>query len=136
MIQPIVRDEAFLSQPSETATAQDVQTAHDLVDTLRENSTRCVGLAANMIGAAKRIIAVNDEGNILVMLNPRILRRDGPYEAEEGCLSLDGTRKARRYVSIKLQHQNLEMQTRIKTYKGRTAQIIQHEMDHCDGILI
>ena len=100
------------------------------------NTERCVGLAANMIGVSKRIIAIDNDDNFLAMLNPEILRRSDPYEAEEACLSLEGTRKTKRYRSIKVQYQTTAMQTRIKTFTDFTAQIIQHEIDHCNGIVI
>lgn len=136
MIRPIVHDEAFLQLPSAAAEAEDLSVAKDLLDTLAANTERCVGLAANMIGGSKRIIAIEQDGSFLAMLNPEILRRSEPYDAEEACLSLTGTRAAKRYRSIKVQYQNTAMQTRIKTFTGFTAQIIQHEIDHCDGILI
>lgn len=136
MVKEIVRDESFLKIPSLPATEQDLQTAQDLLDTLLANTDRCVGLAANMIGVSKCIIAIEDEGDFLVMLNPKILKFNDAYTAEEACLSLDGTRPAKRYRSIKVQYQNTAMQTRIRTFKGFTAQIIQHEIDHCNGIII
>ena len=132
----IVRDESFLRLPSAPATAADLQTAQDLLDTLEANKSRCVGLAANMIGVSKCIIAVNDEGSYLLMFNPVIVKFSGIFEAEEGCLSLDGVRKTKRYKSIKVRYQNSSIQERIKTFKGWTAQIIQHEIDHCNGIII
>lgn len=136
MIKPIVADEFFLSLPSGDADAGDLQTAQDLLDTLQANVDRCVGLAANMIGVSKRVIAVDDQGVRLVLFNPVIVKRDEPFETEEGCLSLTGTRKTKRYRSIKVQYQNSAFQTRLKTFQGFTAQIIQHEIDHCNGILI
>ena len=136
MIQPIVRDVMFLSCKSQMATAEDLPVARDLADTLRAHAHECVGMAANMIGAAKRIIAVEDEDGYLVMFNPVILKKSGPYETEEGCLSLTGTRKTKRFQTIKVQWQNEKFQTRVKTFTGWTAQIIQHEIDHCDGIII
>ena len=136
MIQPIVRDVMFLSCKSQMATAEDLPVAHDLADTLRAHAHECVGMAANMIGAAKRIIAVEGEDGYLVMFNPVILKKSGPYETEEGCLSLTGTRKTKRFQTIKVQWQNEKFQTRVKTFTGWTAQIIQHEIDHCDGIII
>jgi peptide deformylase len=136
MIQPIIKDEAFLSIPSEPAAIEDLPVAQDLLDTLSANADRCVGLAANMIGISKRIIAVDDAGSYLVMLNPEIIKQSEPYETEEACLSLVGTRKAKRYNSIKVQYQNTALQTRLKNFKGFTAQIIQHEIDHCNGIII
>ncbi len=136
MIKPIIRDIIFLGRKSAPATAEDITVAEDLLDTLRANRTGCVGLAANMIGVGKRIIAFDCDGELMVMLNPEIIRRSRPYEAEEGCLSLDGTRKTTRYRSIKVRWQNTAMQTRLKTFTGFTAQIIQHEVDHCEGIVI
>ena len=136
MIQPIVRVASFLSCKSLMATAEDLPVARDLADTLRAHAHECVGMAANMIGEAKCIIAVESEDGYLVLFNPVILKRSGPYEAEEGCLSLEGVRKAKRWQSIKVQYQTAEGKPRIKTFTGWTAQIIQHEMDHCEGILI
>ena len=136
MIKPIMRDEAFLAQKAEPATLADLSVADDLLDTLQANKAACVGMAANMIGVNKRIIAFDDEGKYIVMFNPEIVKRSGPYEAEEGCLSLFGRRKAKRYQSIKVQYQNRDFQTRFKTFTGWTAQIIQHEIDHCEGIVI
>ena len=136
MIRPIMRDEAFLAQKSELATPADLEVADDLLETLQANKAACVGMAANMIGVNKRIIAFDDEGKYTVMFNPEIVKKSGPYEAEEGCLSLFGRRKAKRWKSIKVQYQNREFQTRFKTYTGWTAQIIQHEIDHCEGIVI
>ena len=136
MIRPIMRDEAFLAQKAELATPADLEIADDLLETLQANKAACVGMAANMIGVNKRIIAFDDEGTYTVMFNPEIVKRSGPYEAEEGCLSLFGRRKAKRFRSIKVQYQNRQFQTRFKTYTGWTAQIIQHEIDHCEGIII
>ena len=137
MIKPIVRDPIFLSQKSAPATVLDLPTAQDLRDTLQAHRDGCVGMAANMIGAAKRIIIIFDEdGKASVMFNPEIVKASGPYEAEEGCLSLTGTRKARRFRTIKVQYQNERFETRLKSYTGFTAQIIQHEIDHCNGVLI
>jgi N-formylmethionyl-tRNA deformylase len=136
MEKTIIRDVAFLHMPSAPATAADVGTAQDLLDTLTANRDRCVGLAANMIGVSKRIIAVNDEGSFFVMYNPTIVKFADAFEAEEGCLSLDGVRKTKRYKSIKVRYQNGGFQERTKTFKGWTAQIIQHEIDHCNGIII
>lgn len=131
-----MRDEAFLSQPSEAAVPEDLPTAQDLLDTLAAHQAGCVGMAANMIGVKKRIIAFDNDGRYMVMLNPEIIKKSGYYEAEEGCLSLSGTRKAKRWKSIKVQYQNEKFQVRFKTFTGWTAQIIQHEIDHCNGILI
>ena len=136
MIRPIVKDPIFLSQKSAAATAADLPVVQDLRDTLEAHREGCVGMAANMIGAAKRIIIFDDNGSAVVMLNPEIVRCSDPYEAEEGCLSLSGTRKARRWRSIKVRYQNERLETRLKTYTGFTAQIIQHEIDHCNGVLI
>ena len=136
MIKPIVRDPIFLSQKSAPATVLDLPTAQDLRDTLQAHRDGCVGMAANMIGVAKRIIIFDEDGKASVMFNPEIVKASGPYEAEEGCLSLTGTRKARRFRTIKVQYQNERFETRLKSYTGFTAQIIQHEIDHCSGILI
>ncbi len=136
-----MHDPIFLAGKSEDATIEDLQIAKDLLDTLMAHREECVGMAANMIGVRKRIIAFLDESGrapaYTVMLNPEILKKDGAYDTEEGCLSLlGGPRKCKRYQSIKVRYQTTELQTRIKTYIGWTAQIIQHEVDHCNGILI
>ena len=136
MIRDICRDETFLAQRAERAGLEDLETARDLLDTLAAHKEGCVGMAANMIGVNKRIIAFDNEGEYMVMLNPVIIRQSEPYEAEEGCLSLTGTRKTKRYQTIKVQWQNEQFQTRIKTFTGWAAQIIQHEIDHCNGIVI
>ena len=136
MVREICKDEAFLSQKAEPATKDDLGTAQDLLDTLLAHKDGCVGMAANMIGVNKRIIVFDNDGAHQVMLNPVIIRRSAPYEAEEGCLSLNGTRKTKRFRSIKVQWQNEMLQTRLKTFTGWTAEIIQHEIDHCEGILI
>lgn len=136
MVREICRDVVLLARKSELADRDDLQIAADLLDTLKAHEDECVGMAANMIGVSKRIIAFDDEGTHRVMLNPQIIKRSGPYETEEGCLSLTGTRPARRWESIKVQYQNEQLQTRIKTFTGWTAQIIQHEVDHCEGIII
>ena len=136
MVREICKDEAFLSQKAEPATKDDLGTAQDLLDTLLAHKDGCVGMAANMIGVNKRIIVFDNDGAHQVMLNPVIIRRSEPYEAEEGCLSLNGTRKTKRFRSIKVQWQNETLQTRLKTFTGWTAEIIQHEIDHCSGILI
>ena len=136
MIQPIMKDPIFLAQKSAPATKEDLQVAQDLLDTLTAHQDGCVGMAANMIGASKRIIAFDNEGKYMVMFNPEIVKRSEPYEAEEGRLSLPGTRKTKRYRSIKVRYQNGQLQTRFKTFTGWTAQIIQHEIDHCNGVLI
>lgn len=136
MVQEICRDIVLLARKAEPAGLEDLPIAADLLDTLKAHEEECVGMAANMIGINKRIIAFDDNGTHRVMLNPEILKRSGPYEAEEGCLSLTGTRPARRWNSIKVQYQNEQLQTRMKTFTGWTAQIIQHEIDHCEGIII
>lgn len=131
-----MRDEAFLSQPSEPAGPEDAALAADLLDTLAAHKETCVGMAANMIGVRKRVIAFDCEGRYMVMLNPEIIRKSDPYTAEEGCLSLSGVRKTTRWRSIKVRYQNEALGERFKTFRGWTAQIIQHEIDHCNGILI
>ena len=136
MIREICRDEAFLSQAAEAATPDDVQTASDLLETLEHHKSGCVGMAANMIGVNKRIIAFDNGGSYMVMFNPEIIKKSEPYTAEEGCLSLSGTRRTTRWRSIKVRWQNERFQERIKTFTGWTAQIIQHEIDHCEGIII
>ena len=136
MVREIMQDEAFLSQKAEPATLEDLAVAQDLLDTLTAHKDGCVGMAANMIGVCKRIIVFDNEGKYMVMFNPEIIKKSGPYEAEEGCLSLTGTRKAKRWQSIKVQYQNEQFQIRFKTFTGWTAQIIQHEIDHCEGVLI
>ena len=141
MIKELMHDPIFLAGKSEIATKEDLPIAQDLLDTLMAHKETCVGMAANMIGAKKRIIAFLDESGrtpvYTVMLNPEIIKKDDAYDTEEGCLSLLGNpRKCKRYKTIKVQYQTVEMQTRVKTYTGWTAQIIQHEVDHCNGILI
>ena len=136
MIRDSCKDENFLARRGETALPADLGIAQDLLDTLMAHKDGCVGMAANMIGVNKRIIAFDNEGTYTLMFNPVILKHAGPYEAEEGCLSLTGTRKARRYQTIKVRWQNEAFQTRLKTFTGWTAEIIQHEIDHCDGIII
>lgn len=133
MIRDICKDEAFLARKAEPATADDLGTARDLLDTLAAHKDGCVGMAANMIGVSKRIIVFDDDGKYQVMFNPVIVKHDRPYEAEEGCLSLTGRRKAKRFQTIKVQWQNEKFQTRLKTFTGWTAEIIQHEIDHCEG---
>ena len=131
MIQPIMHDPLFLAQKSAPATPEDAPVARDLLDTLTAHADGCVGMAANMIGVLKRIIAVEaEDGGYLVLFNPVILKKSGLYEAEEGCLSLEGVRKTKRYQSIKVQYQTMDGKPRIKTFA------VQHEIDHCDGILI
>ena len=136
MMREIVRDEFFLRIPSRDATPDDIPVADDLMETLRANADRCVGMAANMIGKGVRIIAFNDNGKYMEMFNPVILKAEGAFEAEEGCLCLDGVRKAKRYRSIKVQWQTRDLKLRVRTFTGFTAQIIQHEMDHLKGIII
>jgi len=138
MIRPIMKDPIFLGRPSQPAKncPEDLQAARDLLETLETHREGCVGMAANMIGVAKRIIAFDNEGTYMVMFNPVIVKSSGSYEAEEGCLSLSGIRKTKRWKSIKVQYQNEQFQVRLKTFTGWTAQIIQHEIDHCNGILI
>ena len=137
MVKPLMHDPMFLAQKSQPATADDLQTAQDLLDTLTANKERCVGMAANMIGVLRNIIAFDDEGQYMVMFNPEIIRTAGPYETEESCLSLlGGPRKTTRYKKIKVRYQNEKFQTRLKSFEGLSAQIIQHEVDHCSGILI
>jgi len=136
MVREIMKDAGFLSQKAEAATAQDLSVAADLLETLEAHKNGCVGMAANMIGVNKRIIAFDNDGTYMVMFNPEIIKRSEPYEAREGCLSLPGTRQAKRWKSIKVQYQNDKFQMRYKTFSGWTAQIIQHEIDHCEGILI
>lgn len=137
MVKDLMHDPIFLAQKSITATADDLQIARDLLDTLTHHRESCVGMAANMIGACKRIIAFDNEGALMVMLNPEILKCDGPYQTEESCLSLlGGPRPILRYRKIKVRYQNEQLQTRLKTFEGFTAQIIQHEVDHCNGVLI
>jgi peptide deformylase len=137
MVKEVVHDPILLAGKSETATMEDLQVARDLLDTLLANKEACVGMAANMIGIRKRVIVFDNEGSYMTMFNPQILKASGEYDAEEGCLSLlGGPRKCKRYQTIKVQWQNDKFQTRIKTFTGWTAQIIQHEVDHCKGILI
>ena len=141
MIKELIHDPIFLVKKSEDATKEDLQVAQDLLDTLMAHKDSCVGMAANMIGGRKRIIVFLDESGRVptytVMLNPEIVKKDGAYNTEESCLSLlGGLRPCKRYKSIKVRYQTMEMQTRIKTFTGWPAQIIQHEVDHCDGILI
>lgn len=141
MIKELMHDPIFLAGKSEIATKEDLPIAQDLLDTLMAHKETCVGMAANMIGAKKRIIVFLDESGrtpvYTVMLNPEIIKKDGAYDTEEGCLSLLGDpRKCKRYKTIKVQYQTVTMQTRVKTYTGWTAQIIKHEVDHCNGVLI
>ena len=137
MVKELMHDPIFLSLKSEKATKDDLQVAEDLLETLIAHKEGCVGMAANMIGVCKRIIAFDNDGTYMVMLNPEIIKKSEPYETEEGCLSLlGGPRKCKRYKSIKVQWQTTDMQTRIKNFSGFPAQIIQHEVDHCNGVLI
>ncbi len=136
MVREICKDEAFLSQKAVSAVQADLPTADDLLETLMAHKEGCVGMAANMIGVNKRIIVFDNGGEYMLMFNPEIVKKSGPYEADEGCLSLTGTRKARRWTSIKVRYQNRAFQERFKTFTGFPAQIIQHELDHCEGIII
>lgn len=137
MVKELMHDPIFLGGKSEVTTIEDLQTAQDLLDTLTAHKDSCVGMAANMIGVRKRIIAFDNEGKYMVMFNPEIIKKSGPYDTEESCLSLlGGPRKCKRYQSIKVQWQTEKFETRIKTFTGWTAQIIQHEIDHCNGVLI
>ena len=137
MVKELMHDPIFLAQPSVPATIEDLEVARDLLDTLAAHKETCVGMAANMIGVAKRIIAFDCDGKYMLMLNPVILKGAGEYEAQESCLSLlGGPRSTRRYQKIKVEYRNEQLQKRIKTFEGWTAQIIQHEIDHCNGILI
>lgn len=137
MIREIMRDEFFLCQKSALATKEDMSVVEDLRDTLQVYKNKCVGMAANMIGVHKRIIIVTIESSSVVMINPVILKKSGKcYEAEEGCLSLDGIRRTKRYEKIKVEYKDETFAVKIKTYTGFLAQIIQHEVDHCDGIII
>lgn len=137
-VRPIVKDDIeFLSQPSEPASEADTLISEQLLNTIYAHADECVGMAANMIGSRRRIIVANvEKDEYLVMFNPEIIKCSGPYEAEEGCLSLTGTRKAKRYKSIKVRWDTPDMKPRIKTFTGWPAQIIQHEIDHCNGIII
>lgn len=136
MIRDIVRDQFFLRLPSRQATANDAAIADDLLDTLRANAERCVGLAANMIGENVRIIVFADNGKYAEMFNPVIVKKDSPFDCMEGCLSLDGQRPTRRFNTIKVQWQTRDMKPRVKVFSGFTAQIIQHEVDHLFGVII
>ena len=136
MVREIMHDPVFLAVPSERATREDRQIALDLLDTLRANLDGCVGMAANMIGERKRIIVVHTGISQMAMLNPKIVSKSHAYEAEEGCLSLSGVRKTTRYDQIVVEYQDIMMKKQKRSFSGFTAQIIQHEIDHCDGILI
>jgi len=137
MVRELMHDPIFLAQKAVEATKDDLDIARDLLDTLSAHKETCVGMAANMIGVTKRIIAFDNGGKYMVMLNPEILKASGEYETEESCLSLlGGPRKTKRYQKIKVRYQTEDFQTRLKTFEGWTAQIIQHEVDHCNGVLI
>ena len=137
MIRPLVHDTIFLKIRAKDADAEDVQTAKDLAETLEHHKEGCVGMAANMIGVPKRIIVFYDSKKIITMFNPEITGKNQPYETEEGCLSLlGGPRSVTRYKSIKVRYQDKFMKTHEKRFSGFTAQIIQHEVDHCNGVLI
>ena len=137
MVRELMHDPIFLAQKSAPATKEDLDVARDLMDTLLAHKDTCVGMAANMIGVCKRIIVFDNGGMPMVMLNPEIIRQSEPYETQEGCLSLlGGPRKTTRYQKIKVRYQTEKMEVRLKTFEGWTAQIIQHEVDHCNGILI
>lgn len=137
MVRELIHDPLFLARKSEPATQEDIAVAQDLLDTLTAHKDECVGMAANMIGVLKRIIVFDNEGTPMAMLNPEILKASEPYNTEEGCLSLlGGPRPCRRYKKIKVRYETMELQSRIKTFTGFTAQIIQHEVDHLNGILI
>ena len=136
MVKPIMRDLFFLRQRAEKATEADRQTAIDLLDTLKAHEDGCVGMAANMIGVNKAIIAVNMGFMNVAMFNPKIVKRNGKYETEEGCLSLDGVRKCVRYQEIKVEYEDINFKRQRQKYSGWTAQIIQHECDHLNGSII
>ena len=137
MVRELIHDPILLARKSTPATKEDLDTARDLLDTLMFHRDGCVGMAANMIGVTKRIIVFDNEGSYMTMLNPVILKASEEYETEEGCLSLlGGPRKTKRFRKIKVEFETLQFQKRIKTFTGWTAQIIQHEIDHCNGILI
>lgn len=136
MIRPIVKDVLFLAQKSEPATKTDLTIGQDLMDTLKANADRCVGMAANMIGVKKRIIIVNIGIINIVMYNPLLIKKDTPYETEEGCLSLTGTRKTIRYQNIEVEYFDSSWKKHRQKFSGWTAQIIQHEIDHTNGVII
>ncbi len=137
MVKDLMHDPIFLGQQSEEATLADIQTTKDLLDTLIAHQDECVGMAANMIGVKKRIICFAAEGTYMTMFNPEIIKFSDAYDTEESCLSLlGGPRKTKRYKKIKVQYQTADFKIRIKTFEGWTAQIIQHEIDHCNGVLI
>lgn len=136
MVREIMKDESFLALPSVDATADDLELARDLLETLVAHKDGCVGMAANMIGVSKRIIAFENGDEYMLMFNPEIEKCSQPYSAEEGCLSLTGRRQTKRYKNIKVKYYNEDFQLRYKSFSGWTAQIIQHEIDHCNGIII
>ena len=137
MVKPIVKDPILLSQPSVPAAEEDRPIARDLLDTLAAHRERCAGMAANMIGELKRIIVFEGEdGDPVLMYNPEIIKKSEPYHAAEGCLSLEGLRQGDRWKTIKVRFQDGAFKTRVRTYTGFTAQVIQHEIDHCNGFLI
>lgn len=136
MVREIMKDIGFLSQKSQPATKEDLSVAGDLLETLEAHKESCVGMAANMIGVHKCIIAFDNDGKYMVMFNPEIIKKSQPFETDEGCLSLIGMRRVKRWRSIKVQYQNSDFQNRYKTFTEWTAQIIQHEIDHCQGIII
>lgn len=136
MVREIVKDVIFLGQKSTDATVVDIKTAMDLVDTLEANRNACVGMAANMIGVKKRIIAINDNGFTKLMINPTITAKSSKFETEEGCLSLSGVRPTTRYKNITVKYLDMNFKEHTEKFTGWTAQIIQHEVDHCDGIVI
>ncbi len=136
MVREICKDEAFLSQKAQNATATDREIEQDLRDTLTAHADECVGMAANMIGINKRVIIFEEQGQYSVLFNPHIVKASGEFTTEEGCLSLTGKRFAKRYHSIKVAYQDDEMKPHFKTYTGFTAQIVQHELDHCEGVII
>lgn len=136
MVRPIMKDIFFLGQKSEPATEADRQVITDLLDTLAANAERCVGMAANMIGVRKRIIVVNMGFINVAMVNPVIVKKNSPYQTEEGCLSLEGVRSTTRYENIEVEYQDADFNKKCQQYSGWIAQIIQHEIDHCDGIII
>ncbi|WP_313583069.1 peptide deformylase [Lacrimispora sp.] len=136
MIRPIMKDVVFLRQKSEPATKADKQVVQDLLDTLKANEAGCVGMAANMIGVKKRIIAVSMGFANIAMINPVIVKKSCVYETEEGCLSLIGVRKTTRYKDIEVEFQDMNFNKQCQKFSGWIAQIIQHEIYHCDGIVI
>ena len=137
MVRELIHDPILLGRKSVPATKEDLPIAQDLLDTLNAHRETCVGMAANMIGVHKNIIVVDNEGTPMLMLNPEIIKAEGAYDTQEGCLSLlGGPRPTKRYQKIKVRYQNTAMQVRLKTFTGWTAQIIQHEVDHCNGVLI